>query len=80
MSFGQRQVMMRDLVVKLTDMAFNYQCPIAIESLDFSQKKASMSEESKAYNEMLSNLSTSMFKEALTSRCYSTQCDCTLGK
>jgi hypothetical protein len=72
--------MMRDLVVKLTDMAFNYQCPIAIESLDFSQKKASMSEESKAYNEMLSNLSTSMFKEALTSRCYSTQCDCTLGK
>jgi IS605 OrfB family transposase len=61
--------MMRDLVVKLTDMAFNYQCPIAIESLDFSQKKASMSEESKAYNEMLSNLSTSMFKEALTSRC-----------
>lgn len=69
LSFGQRQVMMRDLVVKLTDMAFNYQCPIAIESLDFSQKKASMSEESKAYNEMLSNLSTSMFKEALTSRC-----------
>ena len=68
-SSGQRQVMMRDLVVKLTEMAFNYQCPIAIESLDFSKKKASMSEASKAYNSMLSNLSTGMFSEALTSRC-----------
>ena len=68
-SSGQRQVMMQDLVVKLTEMAFNYQCPIAIESLDFSKKKASMSEASKAYNSMLSNLSTRMFREALTSRC-----------
>nr|MDJ0682665.1 hypothetical protein [Xenococcaceae cyanobacterium MO_167.B52] len=68
-SSGQRQVMMRDLVVKLTDMAFNYQCPIAIESLDFSKKKASQSEASKVYNSMLSNLSTGMFREALTSRC-----------
>ena len=68
-SSGQRQVMMRDLVVKLTDIAFNYQCPIAIESLDFSKKKASMSETSKVYNSMLSNLATLMFKEALTSRC-----------
>ncbi len=68
-SSGQRQAMMRNLVVKLTDMAFNYQCPIAIESLDFSKKKASMSEASKAYNSMLSNLSTLMFREALISRC-----------
>jgi IS605 OrfB family transposase len=68
-SSGQRQVMMRNLVASLTEIAFNYQCPIAIESLDFSQKKAKMSEESKVYNEMLSNLSTSMFRETLTSRC-----------
>ena len=68
-SSGQRQVMMRVMVVKLTDIAFNYQCPIAIESLDFSKKKASMSETSKAYNSMLSNLSTGMFREALESRC-----------
>ena len=68
-SSGQRQVMMRDLVVKLTDMAFAIQCPIAIESLDFSKKKASMSEASKAYNSMLSNLSTGLFREALQSRC-----------
>ncbi|MDJ0589008.1 MAG: hypothetical protein QNJ72_03300 [Pleurocapsa sp. MO_226.B13] len=68
-SSGQRQVMMRDLVVKLSDMAFSYQCPVAIESLDFSKKKASMSEASKVYNSMLSNLSTGMFSEALESRC-----------
>ncbi len=66
---GQRQVMMRDLVAKLSKMAFDYQCPIAIESLDFSKKKASMSEASKVYNSMLSNLATSMFKEVLMSRC-----------
>jgi len=68
-SSGQRQVMMRDLVAKLTDMAFAVQCPIAIESLDFSKKKASMSEASSTYNSMLSNLSTAMFREALQSRC-----------
>ncbi len=68
-SKGQRQVMIRDLVVKLTDMALAIQCPIAIESLDFSKKKASMSEASSAYNFMLSNLSTGMFREALSSRC-----------
>lgn len=54
--------MMRDVVAKLTDIAFELQCPIAIESLDFSKKKASMSEASKAYNSMLSNLATSVFK------------------
>ncbi len=68
-SSGQRQVMMRDLVVKLTDMALAIQCPIAIESLDFSKKKASMSEASSAYNSLLSNFSTGLFREALESRC-----------
>lgn len=68
-STGQRQVIMRNLVVKLVDLAVGYQCPIAIESLDFSKKKASMSEASTNYNSMLSNLSTGMFKEALISRC-----------
>ncbi len=68
-SSGQRKVMIRNLVVKLSELAFNYQCPIAIESLDFSKKKASMSEASKAYKSMLSNLSTGMFREAIESRC-----------
>ena len=68
-SSGQRQAMMRDIAAKLSRMAFKLQCPMAIESLDFSKKKASMSEASRAYNSMLGNLSTSMFAEALISRC-----------
>ena len=68
-STGQRQVIMRDLVARLVEMAFDLQCPIAIESLDFSKKKAAMSEASRTYNSMLSNLATSTFKEALISRC-----------
>lgn len=69
LSSGQRQAMMWDLVAQITRIAEAYQCPIAIESLDFSKKKASMSEASKAYNGMLSNLSTGMFETALASRC-----------
>lgn len=60
---------MRDLVVQIVRVAESLSCAIAIESLDFSKKKARMSEESKLYNEMLSNLATSSFRDALVSRC-----------
>jgi IS605 OrfB family transposase len=66
---GQRQAMMRDVVACIVKMAEFFQCAIAIESLDFSKKKAKMTEESKAYNEMLSNLSTALFRTTLESRC-----------
>jgi len=66
---GQRVAMMRDLVVQIVRVAESLGCAIAIESLDFSKKKARMSEESKLYNSMLSNLATSSFREALESRC-----------
>lgn len=66
---GQRQDRMRDLVCEVVLLAESLGCAIAIESLDFSKKKASMSEESKLYNEMLSNLSTSLFRTSLESRC-----------
>lgn len=66
---GQRQVRMRELVKQIVDLVPGLGCAIAIESLDFSKKKARMSEESKLYNEMLSNLATGMFREALISRC-----------
>jgi IS605 OrfB family transposase len=68
-SSGQRQAMMRNLVAQLTKLAFEKQCPIAIESLDFTKRKAAMSENSKLYNQMLSNLSTSLFRDSLISRC-----------
>lgn len=66
---GQRQARMRDIVADIVKVAETRECAIAIESLDFSKKKASMSEESKLYNEMLSNLSTALFRSSLESRC-----------
>lgn len=69
LSTGQREARMRDIVKDIVRLAETHRCAIAIESLDFSKKKAKMSEESKAYNEMLSNLATGLFKECLESRC-----------
>ncbi len=66
---GQRQARMSDIVAEIISLAESSGCAIAIESLDFSKKKASMSEESKLYNEMLSNLSTGLFRTSLESRC-----------
>jgi IS605 OrfB family transposase len=66
---GQRQARMRDIVAEVVTLAESLNCAIAIESLDFSKKKASMSEQSRLYNEMLSNLSTGLFRTALESRC-----------
>ncbi len=66
---GQRQASMRNIVCQIVKLAEFFECAIAIESLDFSKKKAKMSETSKVYNEMLSNLSTEMFRETLESRC-----------
>ena len=69
LSTGQLQARMRDIVVEVVSLAELLNCAIAIESLDFSQKKASMSEESKLYNQMLSNLSTGLFRTSLCTRC-----------
>lgn len=66
---GQRQARMRDIVVEIVTLAESLNCAIAIESLDFSKKKASMSEESSLYNEMLVLLSTGLFRTSLESRC-----------
>ncbi len=66
---GQRQARMRDIVAEIVTLAESLNCAIAIESLDFSRKKASMSEESNLYNQMLSNLSTGLFRTSLESRC-----------
>ena len=66
---GQRQASMRNIVCQVVFLAEFFECAIAIESLDFSKKKAKMSEESKVYNEMLVLLSTRIFRETLESRC-----------
>ncbi|MGB3510120.1 MAG: IS200/IS605 family accessory protein TnpB-related protein [Microcoleaceae cyanobacterium] len=66
---GQRLASMRNTVSEIVKLAEFFECAIAIESLDFSKKKSQMSSEGKVYNEMLSNLSTGMFRETILSRC-----------
>ena len=68
LSNGQREARIRDAVSKVIKIASESCCPVAIESLDFSKKKASMSEESAIYNSMLSSLSYGMFRDSLDSR------------
>ncbi|NEO52330.1 MAG: hypothetical protein F6K54_04100 [Okeania sp. SIO3B5] len=46
-----------------------FEFAIAIESLDFTKKKAKMSGYCKVYNEMLVLLSTGIFRETLESCC-----------
>ncbi|MGB7445096.1 MAG: hypothetical protein WA919_28835 [Coleofasciculaceae cyanobacterium] len=60
---------MRNIACQVVFLAEFFECAIAIESLDFSQKKSKMSEESKVYNEMLSNFATGIFRETILSRC-----------
>lgn len=49
---GQREATMRDIVKDVVQTAEAHGYAMAIEALDFTKKKAKMSEESKAYNEM----------------------------
>lgn len=57
-----------DVVKELVSIAQRYQCPIAIESLDFSRKRASMKEQGVKYSRMLSNFAYSSFHKMLVSR------------
>ncbi|NEP80541.1 MAG: transposase [Okeania sp. SIO3B3] len=66
---GQRQASMRNIVSQIVFLAEFFECAIAIESLDFSKKKAKMSGYCKVYNEMLVLLSTAIFRETILSRC-----------
>ena len=58
-----------DACKQLVEIAQSYQCPMTIESLDFSRKKASMREAGNKYSRMLSNFAYSEFGEILASRC-----------
>ena len=54
---------------ELVEIAERYKCPIVIERLDFSKKKASMKEQGVRYSRMLSNFAYSKFSEIISSRC-----------
>jgi IS605 OrfB family transposase len=64
----QTQAIIGDAVKELIGIAEKYQCPIAVESLDFRGKKASMKEQGVKYSRRLSNFAYSCFSQMLVSR------------
>ncbi len=55
---------------ELVRVAESFGCPIVIEKLDFSNKKASLAERSPKYARMLSNFAYSAFAKILETRCH----------
>lgn len=68
-SKGQRQAIIWDICADVVALAEKEQCPIVIENLDFSTKKATMREQSRGYNRMLSQFCYDKFRVSLQSRC-----------
>lgn len=68
-SSKQVEATLGDAIKQLVDIASHYQCPITIEDLDFSKKKASMKEAGVGYSRMLSSFAYGKFGEMLASRC-----------
>ncbi|MGK7942574.1 MAG: IS200/IS605 family accessory protein TnpB-related protein [Crocosphaera sp.] len=68
-STEQTTATLGDVCKVLGDLAIKYQCPIAIEKLDFQKKKRTLGETSTKYARMLSNFAYSKFHQVLASRC-----------
>ena len=66
---NQIQATLGDVAKQLVDLASEKRCPIVIERLDFSKKKASLIERGVKYSRMLTNFSYSSFRQLLESRC-----------
>ena len=66
---NQIKATLGDLAKQLVDIASHKRCPIVLERLDFTKKKASLKERGVKYSRMLSNFSYSSFRQLLESRC-----------
>lgn len=69
-SSAQATDIISEAVGQLVTLASAYECPIVIEKLDFSAKKAGMREEGKRYAAMLSQFAYSKFGQFVESKCY----------
>ena len=67
-STEQTEATLGDAAKELVNLATHYNCPISVEDLDFSKKKATMKEQGRRYSRMLSNFSYSKFYSLLSSR------------
>lgn len=65
----QTEAILPDIAVQLVLVAESFECPIVIEDLDFSAKKAQLRERGKQYARMLSGFAYSKWKEILERRC-----------
>jgi IS605 OrfB family transposase len=65
----QNEALLADIAVQLVLVAESFECPIVIEDLDFSAKKAQLRERGKQYARMLSGFAYSKWKEVLERRC-----------
>lgn len=65
----QSEAILADIAVQLVLVAESFECPIVIEDLDFTAKKAQMRERGKKYARMLSGFAYSKWKEVLECRC-----------
>jgi IS605 OrfB family transposase len=72
-STQQTQDILSKAVVEIITLARTLQCPIVIEKLDFSQKKAGLREQGTRYAEMLSSFAYAKFSELVQSKAYYAQ-------
>ncbi|MEO1375791.1 MAG: IS200/IS605 family accessory protein TnpB-related protein, partial [Cyanobacteria bacterium J06635_10] len=67
-SYHKVRATLGESVAHIVKLANLYQCPITVEKLDFSVKRASMKESGVRYSRMLSNFAYSQFLSMLESR------------
>ena len=70
LSSGQITNIISRAISQIIAIAIKYECPIIIEKLDFSRKKASVREQSKRSAKMLSGFAYAKFSELVKSKSY----------
>lgn len=68
LSSGQITNILSNAISQIIEIAKKYECPIVIEKLDFSRKKASLREQSKPYAKMLSSFAYAKFRDLVKSK------------
>lgn len=70
MSSDQATDALSKAIGELITLATVFECPIVIEKLDFSKKKAQLGERGKRYSRMLSQFAYKKFSDLMESKCY----------
>ena len=68
LSSGQITNILSNAISQIIEIAKKYKCPIVIEKLDFSRKKASLREQNKPYAKMLSSFAYAKFSDLVKSK------------